>query len=166
MSDALGLMTIYRQKASVERCPGHARLVTWADSALKVAPYVSACALTIRFVDLDEAQELNFHYRHKNYATNVLSFPYEAPSGIDAHALKDEPDYLGDLVICQPVVIAEARAQQKTVPAHTAHLVIHGVLHLLGFDHETLADAEAMESREIIALHQLGFANPYLELNE
>jgi probable rRNA maturation factor len=162
MSAALGLVTINRQKASVERCPGLARLLTWATCALQVAPYTAPCALTVRFVDSDEAQALNFQYRHKNYATNVLSFPYEAPPWPDEQASKDEPAYLGDLVICLPVVIAEASAQQKTLPAHTAHLVIHGVLHLLGFDHETIADAEAMESREIIALQQLGFANPYL----
>lgn len=166
MSAALGLVTIHRQKASVERCPGRPRLVSWATAALRVAPHTSPCALTVRFVDADEAQTLNVQYRHKNYATNVLSFPYDAPSLPDEHLSPDEPTYLGDLVICLPVVLSEAAAQKKPVPAHTAHLVIHGVLHLLGFDHETTADAEAMESREIIALQQLGFANPYLELNE
>jgi probable rRNA maturation factor len=166
MSAAPSLVHVNRQKASVERCPGRPRLVAWVTAALLVVPNTSPCALTVRFVDSDETQALNFQYRHKNYATNVLSFPYEAPSWPDEHPLPDEPTYLGDLIICLPVVIAEAAAQQKTVPAHTAHLVIHGVLHLLGFDHETVADAEAMESREIAALHQLGFANPYLELNE
>lgn len=166
MSATPGLVHINRQKASVARCPGRPRLVTWATAALLVAPYSAPCALTVRFVDTDEAQALNFQYRHKNYATNVLSFPYEAPSWFDAPPSPDEPTYLGDLVICLPVVMAEAAAQRKTLPAHTAHLVIHGVLHLLGFDHETAADAEAMESREIAALQELKFANPYLELNE
>jgi probable rRNA maturation factor len=166
MSAARGGVTVYRQKASTQRCPGRVRLTAWACAALESAGFKSPCALTVRLVDADEAQELNAQYRHKNYATNVLSFPYEAPAWPEEHPLPDEPMYLGDLVICLPVVMAEAATQHKSVRAHTAHLVVHGVLHLLGLDHETALEAEAMESLEIRALQQLGFSNPYLELNE
>ena len=166
MSAALGQVTVYRQKASTQRCPGRARLTAWASAALQAAAFAKPCELTVRLVDRDEAQTLNFQYRHKNYATNVLSFPYEAPEWPDEQLAPEALIYLGDLVVCLPVVMAEAAAQHKTVQAHTEHLVVHVVLHLLGFDHETAPEAEAMESLEIKALQQLGLPNPYLELNE
>ncbi len=159
---------INRQKASSLRCPGRARLSLWASAALVAAGVNHPCALTVRFVDSEEGQALNAHYRHKNYATNVLSFPYEQPDipeGFELPMEEAQADehYLGDLVICMPVVGNEAKAQHKSAEAHTAHLVIHGVLHLLGYDHENPIEAERMESLEILAVRQLGFAHPYLE---
>lgn len=107
--------------------------------------------ITVRLVDQDEGQSLNRDYRKKDYATNVLTFDYT-----------QEPVVTADLVLCAPVVAAEAREQQKTLEAHYAHLVVHGVLHAQGWDHETsLADAQAMEAREVAILAGLGFASPY-----
>lgn len=109
-----------------------------------------AARITIRFVGAEEGQSLNAAYRAKDYATNVLSFPYDT-----------EPLLLGDLVLCWPVVQAEAHAQKKSVEAHCAHLIVHGVLHLQGWDHESDADAQAMEAEETDLLAQLGYSDPY-----
>lgn len=107
--------------------------------------------ITVRLVDQDEGQSLNRDYRKKDYATNVLTFDYT-----------QEPVVTADLVLCAPVVAAEAREQQKTLEAHYAHLIVHGVLHAQGWDHETsLADTQAMEAREVAILAGLGFASPY-----
>jgi probable rRNA maturation factor len=103
---------------------------------------------------------LNAHYRGKDYATNVLSFP--APPLPAPAVAADDPRALGDLVICPQVLRREAREQQKSLRAHWAHLVVHGALHLIGYDHERSADARRMERREIAVLRELGFANPYV----
>ncbi len=113
-------------------------------------------ALCIRVVDSEESAVLNGQYRQKPYATNVLSFPFEAPEDV---AIAE--DYLGDIVICADVVAEEALAQHKPLLAHWAHMTIHGVLHLRGYDHVEEQDALAMESLETQLLTQLGFANPY-----
>ncbi|MEC7377431.1 MAG: rRNA maturation RNase YbeY [Pseudomonadota bacterium] len=110
--------------------------------------------VTIRIVGSEESQALNHQYRGKDYPTNVLSFPFEAPPGITV-------PLAGDLVICAPVVESEAREQQKTLEAHWAHMVIHGMLHLQGYDHIEDEDAEVMEALEIRLLAQLGYGNPY-----
>ena len=110
--------------------------------------------LTIRVVDEAEITALNRHYRGKDGATNVLSFPYEAIPGVAT-------DLLGDIVICAPVVASEAVAQDKPLEAHWAHMVIHGVLHLLDYDHHQDAEAHKMEARETELLDGLGYANPY-----
>lgn len=117
------------------------------------------CALGIACVDLADSQTLNRDYRHKDKPTNVLSFEADVPP--DVVALLDERP-LGDLVICIPVVLKEAAQQHKSAEHHFYHLVVHGVLHLLGYDHE-LGDAEAaeMEALEIAVLAQVGIANPY-----
>ena len=112
--------------------------------------------LAIRVVDTKEACSLNRHYRGKDYATNVLSFPADLPEGVNV-------PLLGDLVICAPVVAREAKEQKKSLAAHYAHLTIHGVLHLLGLDHEDDREAEAMEAIERALLAELGFGDPYLE---
>ncbi len=111
--------------------------------------------ITIRIVDEEESQSLNRDYRGKDKPTNVLSFPFEIPKGI-------EINLLGDLVICRQVVEKEAKEQEKDLIAHWAHMVIHGSLHLLGYDHIDDDDAEEMESLEITILSKLGFENPYL----
>ncbi|HSC76825.1 MAG TPA: rRNA maturation RNase YbeY [Pseudomonadales bacterium] len=110
--------------------------------------------IAIRIVDETESAALNGQYRQKKSATNVLSFPSDLPEDCD-------PPILGDLAICAAVVVREASEQQKPLAAHWAHMVIHGSLHLLGFDHIEDTDADIMEAREIAILHTLGFANPY-----
>lgn len=110
--------------------------------------------LAIRLVDTKEGRALNRHYRGKDYATNVLSFPVDLPEGVTL-------PLLGDLVICAPVVAREAAEQGKPVLAHYAHLTIHGVLHLLGLDHEDEREAEAMEQMEREILAALGLPDPY-----
>lgn len=109
--------------------------------------------LCIRIVDAQESAQLNEHYRHKAGATNVLSFPSDVRL----------PDLtlLGDLVICAPIVVAEAEAQTKAQDAHWAHMVVHGVLHLLGYNHIGDHEAEVMESKERVILSRLGFGDPY-----
>jgi probable rRNA maturation factor len=118
----------------------------WVLAALEQSVQV-----TIRFVDVDEGQALNRDYRGKDYATNVLSFIYEA-----------EPVVIGDLVICLPVVLREAADQDKPVKAHMAHLIVHGMLHLQGYDHETgKRDASRMENKEREILARFGIPDPY-----
>lgn len=109
-----------------------------------------AAQVTVRFVAADEGRTLNRDYRGKDYATNVLSFPYLPP-----------PQLAGDLVLCLPVVLREAEEQSKPPEAHFAHMIVHGMLHLQGYDHEEEADAELMEAREIEILARLGYPDPY-----
>jgi probable rRNA maturation factor len=113
--------------------------------ALAAAP--ARAEITLRIVYAAEGKRLNGRFRKKNYATNVLSFPYG--------------DGNGDIVLCHPVIAKEAREQGKTLRAHYAHLVVHGVLHLRGHDHLRKADARRTERREIAILRRLGFADPY-----
>ncbi|MBL4609008.1 MAG: rRNA maturation RNase YbeY [Pseudomonadales bacterium] len=111
--------------------------------------------LTIRIVDEREIQSLNHTYRNQNKPTNVLSFPYEQAPGMHV-------PLLGDLVVCVPIVLQEAKEQGKPIDSHWAHLVIHGVLHLLGYDHIQDEEAEKMEQLEVTLMAKLGYANPYL----
>ncbi|GCB02368.1 metal-dependent hydrolase YbeY [Sulfuriferula multivorans] len=111
--------------------------------------------LTIRLVNEQEGRALNHDYRGRDYATNVLSFVYAST-----------PVISGDLVLCAPVVSREAQQQGKPIIAHYAHLIVHGVLHLHGMDHQNDADAQAMEARETEIITGLGFANPYLEMEQ
>ena len=110
--------------------------------------------ITIRVVDELESQTLNEQFRAKDRPTNVLSFASEIPAEI-------EPDYLGDIVICAPLVEREARQQNKDVQAHWAHLLVHGILHLKGYDHIDLDEAHEMEAQEKNILNALGFSDPY-----
>jgi probable rRNA maturation factor len=128
-----------------EGLPLRADFVRWARAAL-----VRGGEVTIRLVDAEEGQALNKEYRGKDYATNVLSFPYDT-----------EPVVMGDLVICPGVVAAEAKEQNKPLAAHYAHLTVHGMLHLQGWDHENDEDAQAMEDEEREILAALGYSDPY-----
>lgn len=129
----------------------------WVNTALESR--IREADLAIRIVDVDEGRALNRHYRGKDYATNVLSFPAERPPGLPKNA---KFPLLGDLVICAPVVTKEAASQNKPLATHYAHLTVHGCLHLLGWDHEDDADAHAMEQLEREILAGLGIADPYL----
>lgn len=126
----------------------------WAAAAL--AGVRDAAEIAIRVVDEEEGRALNATYRGHDYATNILAFPAELPEGVDALLL-------GDLAICAPVVIREAVEQDKAIAAHWAHLVVHGVLHLLGYDHEEEAAAAVMESQERAVLAKLGYPDPYAD---
>lgn len=129
----------------------------WVDAAL--ADYHKDTELVIRIIDEQESAELNQQYRHKQGPTNILSFPVDLPDGI-------ELDLLGDLVICAPVLEREALQQHKALVDHWAHIIIHGVLHLLGYDHIDDAEAEQMEALEIAILSKLNIKNPYSEVTE
>lgn len=117
--------------------------------------------VTVRIVGIEESAELNHTYRGKDGPTNVLSFPFEAPPGIDIHLLGDIP--LGDLVICAPIVEKEAQEQAKETIAHWAHMVVHGVLHLQGYDHIEDEEALVMEGLETKILMELDYPDPYTE---
>ncbi len=126
----------------------------WAEAAL--SGRIKRADLALRIVGEREGRALNRHYRGKDYATNVLSFPAELPPGVKL-------PILGDIVMCAPVIAREARQQGKNLTAHYAHLTVHGVLHLLGWDHDNTPEAEAMEALERQILDSLGFDDPYAE---
>lgn len=134
-------------------CPSSERIEQWVRGAL--LNKMSDCTVAIKIIDENEMLELNQAYRNKPKSTNVLSFPSQLPEPVRGN-------FIGDIAICAPVVENEALSQNKSFEAHLAHLVVHGVLHLLGFDHETDEDANKMEHEEIQIMHALGFADPYL----
>ncbi|AZR34722.1 rRNA maturation RNase YbeY [Xanthomonas vasicola] len=128
----------------------------WVAAALKGR--IREADLAVRVVDEKEGCSLNHHYRGKDYATNVLSFPAKLPEGLPKGI---KMPLLGDLVICAPVVAREAAEQGKSLAAHYAHLTVHGTLHLLGWDHEDDKEADAMEQLEREILADLGIDDPY-----
>lgn len=135
--------------------PASASFTQWVEAALRGARRRKPSELAIRIVDADEGRALNRDYRGKDYATNVLSFPADLPPGLKL-------PLIGDLAICAPVVAREAAEQGKRPRDHWAHLTVHGVLHLLGYDHLVEAEAQAMEALETRILAGLGIADPYL----
>ncbi len=133
--------------------PSQCLIEHWVKAALHGRREVAE--LAVRIVGTDEIRQLNRTYRHKDVPTNVLSFPFDAPPGVDL-------PMLGDIAIAAPVVQTEAVEQGKDVEAHWAHMVVHGVLHLLGYDHIVDNEAQVMERLEIEVLAGLGYPNPYL----
>ncbi|HHF6443894.1 TPA: rRNA maturation RNase YbeY [Haemophilus influenzae] len=138
---------------NIEGLPTEEQIVQWATAAIQ--PEGNEVEMTVRIVDEAESHELNLTYRGKDRPTNVLSFPFECPDEV-------ELPLLGDLVICRQVVEREAAEQEKLLMAHWAHMVVHGGLHLLGYDHIEDDEAEEMESLETQIMQGLGFDDPYL----
>jgi probable rRNA maturation factor len=139
------LLLTVQYASDIPDLPTQAEFRKWARSALNLD-----AEITLRLMDETEGRTLNRDYRGKDYATNVLTFP-----------LAEEPHLMGDIVLCVPVVLREAREQNKTSSAHFAHLTVHGVLHLRGYDHETEAEAELMETLETKIVTKLGYPDPY-----
>lgn len=137
-----------------DNLPTEEQLQYWVDTAL--SGFTEDTELVIRIVDETESAELNGRYRHKQGSTNILSFPADLPEFV-------EVNLLGDLVVCAPVLAREAQEQGKALHNHWAHIIIHGVLHLLGYDHIDEEEAQFMENKEIALLQQLTIANPYLQ---
>ncbi|OAN18715.1 rRNA maturation RNase YbeY [Photobacterium jeanii] len=137
---------------SQDGLPAETDFQQWLDAA--VTPFQADAEVTIRLVDEQESHALNHEYRGKDKSTNVLSFPFEAPPGM-------EIDLLGDLIICRQVVEKEAKEQNKPLNAHWAHMVVHGSLHLLGYDHIDDEEAEEMEALETELMQKMGFEDPY-----
>jgi len=153
MTNMAGMLRVTLQTATqTKTLPSDADFERWVGAAL--AGRRDSAELAIRIVDEGEGARLNNRYRHKDYPTNVLSFPAQLPAGVTS-------ELLGDLVICAPVVEREAAEQGKRLEAHWAHLTIHGTLHLLGYDHEDTAQAADMESLETAILAGMGYPDPY-----
>ncbi|MDR2710354.1 MAG: rRNA maturation RNase YbeY [Burkholderiales bacterium] len=151
MSNQVPLLMLSIQQASRHPIPVRATLRRWTLVALE-----NSVEVTLRFVDRREGSELNHRFRGKEDATNVLTFPYgKFPYG------KKGFGCAGDIVLCMPVLLREAKAQRKPWRAHCAHLVVHGLLHLQGYDHEKDSDAKKMEARETAILAYLGYPDPY-----
>lgn len=143
--------TVDIQNVSEDPCPGSEQFIRWVTAALEG----SRAEVSLRIVDEEEMAELNQRFRHRQGTTNVLSFPFEAPAGTTN-------DFLGDIVMCAPVVRSEALEQGKSEEAHWAHMTVHGVLHLRGYDHLTAEEAEEMETLERRILSAMGYQDPYL----
>ena len=155
MNDAV--VTVHLSLAgglSRQGIPQRASFERWVVATLAALRRRRPTELSIRIVDDNEGRELNRHYRQRDYATNVLSFPADVPAVLKL-------PLIGDLVICAPVIASEAQAQGKRLIDHTAHMTVHGVLHLLGHDHQNDFDAEKMEAMETRILRTLGIADPY-----
>ena len=144
MKPSLSLSLQFADKRHREHLPRH-KVARWIRAALE-----ADAEIAVRLVDADEGRALNRDYRHKDYATNVLTFDYAT-----------EPVVMADLILCAPVIEREAGEQHKTLQAHYAHMLVHGALHAQGWDHEDPEEAEAMEAREREILAALGFDDPY-----
>lgn len=138
--------------SGIDSIPDEESIIKWAKLALEKKH--KDAEICLRIVDIDEGKYLNKEWRNKDAATNVLSFPV-------GKTIEHAPNLLGDIVICAPIVEQEAEQQQKDCDAHWAHLIIHGILHLQGYDHMTDEEATRMEEKEIQILKETGYANPY-----
>ena len=160
------MVVLMRAELEVQRAttlasvPDNDQFQLWVDAALDGKS--NQFSLSIRIVDENEAQRFNRDYRNKDYATNVLSFPAELPEGLPTVIRQSQ---MGDLLICAQVVAHEATEQRRSETDHWAHLTIHGVLHLLGYDHEQADEADVMESLETEILAKLGISDPYQDLS-
>lgn len=139
-----------------QKIPNKTQLKKWCSIVFKKNQQYALC---LRIVDKTESQNLNSKWRKKDYPTNVLSFPLDIPQGLF------ETNFLGDVIICAPIIEQEAFEQKKDIQAHWAHIIIHGCLHLLGYDHISDEDAQVMEELEVNLLKKLGFSNPYISNN-
>jgi probable rRNA maturation factor len=148
------LPELHLQNEDNEPCPAHHEMQQWVAAALSQSGFDRPAELTLRVVGEREMSELNHRYRGISRATNVLSFTADLPSHLHL-------PLLGDIVICAPLLEREAKEQNKSSDAHWAHLVVHGTLHLLGYDHTEDAEAQAMERLETLALDKLHFSAPY-----
>lgn len=149
---APSLQLAIQYAAAKEGLPGRAQLRRWARAAL-----AHDAVATLRIVDEEEGRTLNRDFRGKDYATNVLTFEYGPDETLDGSPLT------GDIVLCAPVVAREAAEQDKPLDTHYAHLVVHGMLHLQGYDHEDEAEAAVMEALESFVMMRMGYPDPYLE---
>ena len=140
---------------ALESYPSLELMTKWATVALKTGGRNKDSEITIRKVNSEEIHQLNSTYRHVDRPTNILSFPFELPEGVEDLPL------LGDLVVCKEVLERECKEQNKTLEEHFAHLIVHGCLHLIGYDHIEEEDAKEMEPLEIKAMEELGYDNPY-----
>ena len=147
------IQTIFKSNGQ----PDQEQIQCWVDAALD--GFNQDTEIVVRIVDEQESAELNEQYRLKPGPTNILSFPVEVPEGI-------ELNLLGDLVVCAPVLEKEALEQHKALTDHWAHIIVHGVLHLLGYDHIDETQAELMENKEITILNKLNIKNPYIQVNK
>jgi probable rRNA maturation factor len=152
----MGVELLVQRSSASSTIPQDDQFRTWAEAALEGR--AGDFSMAIRIVDEDEARQFNLEYRDKDYATNVLSFPADLPDSLPEEVRQPQ---LGDLLICAPVVAREASEQHKAECNHWAHLVVHGVLHLLGYDHQTEEDEAVMEPLETGILAGLGVADPY-----
>ncbi len=155
---------------NLESIPEISEIRSWCEASIQKESadrlINNTLSVLIRIVNDKESADLNHKYRDKDGPTNVLSYPNDVPEFmLDIPELKEQSSHIGDLVICEPLVINEASDQNKSVMAHWAHLIVHGVLHLQGFDHIEDIEALKMESLEIKILEQLGFPNPYTHLS-
>ncbi len=160
-ADLLNIDLEVQHATSSETTPDDEHFLLWVERAVASKEKVQGgdkYTLVIRIVDKEEGQRFNREYRNKDYATNVLSFPAELPAGLPSEIKQSQ---LGDLLICAPVVAREAKEQGKPEADHWAHLTIHGILHLMGYDHEQSADAKVMEALETDILAKLEIPDPY-----
>lgn len=160
MNTSLRVKTIKKMTIEVEiqfacnasETPTKNKIKKWACTTL--LEFLDSGEITIRFVDAEESRQLNEQWRKARGPTNVLSFNYGDSPG-------PAKDHIGDIVLCTPVILKEAKEQKKNIESHFAHMVVHGCLHLIGYDHEKKQDAEKMESLEIDLMNKLGYDNPY-----
>lgn len=157
MGTTAELVTDVQNVSGDRNVPKTALIQAWAAAAYgKVAN--TEAEVTVRVVGEEDGRQLNMQYRNKPVATNVLSFPFEDPPNI-------KTQILGDIVLCAPVITREALDQSKPLAAHWAHMIVHGVLHLCGYRHDVENDADLMEQLEAQIIEQIGFTNPYTEID-